>query len=114
MSAYKDAIIVDDYSSEQHLRFAISILEQGQGILIYNNVLALRHTSNTISCEVIDPNPNSHRCEEEFKVLVENAGRDLANSKLGRLLANKTLRWLVVEDYATETLEVWPGPIQVN
>lgn len=110
MSAYKDAITVDDYSSEQRLQLAISLLERGQRVLIFNNVLVLRHTANTITCEVIDPNPNSHRCEEEFKVLVENAGRDLANSKLGRLLANKTLRWLVVEDCGTETLEVWPDP----
>lgn len=61
-------------------------------------------------CEVIDPAPGSHRCAAEFQVLVENAGRQLAGSRLSKRLPNRPLRCVVVEDCDTGTLELWRAP----
>lgn len=108
MSAYKHAFAVDDTSSDQRLALAASLLADCQGVVLLDRVLALRPTHSEILCEVIDPMPTAHRCAEEFKVLVENAGRLLAASKLGSMLPQKSLRWLVVEDCGTGTVELWP------
>lgn len=109
MSAYKDALAVDDQSSDQRLALAAGLLAGPEGVVLLAGMLALRPTQSGILCEVIDPVPNTHRCDEEFKVLVENAARMLAASKLGGLLPRKQLHWLVVEDYGTGTAELWPG-----
>lgn len=109
MTAYKDALAIDDSSSEQCLQSAVQLLRGREGIVLFNNVLALRPAGNRIICEVIDPYPDSHRCAEEFKVLVENAGRELANSSLGSRLPDKPLHWLVVADNGTAAVELWPG-----
>jgi hypothetical protein len=109
MSAYRDALVVDDASAEQRLALAVAILDRCEGVVMLDGVAALRPTPDAIVCEVTDPMPNAHRCAEEFKVLVENARRGLAESKLGRRLPRRPLRWLVVEDYGTGTVEVWPA-----
>jgi len=110
MSAYKQALIVDDDSSEQRLLLAADVLKRGEGVVMLDGVVALRPTPDAILCEVIDPTPTAHRCAEEFKVLVENAERGLAKSKLARLLPRKRLEWIVVDDYGTGTIELWPAP----
>ena len=109
MSAYKHALVVDDASSEQRLALAAAVLDRCEGVVMLDGVVALRPTPSAILCEVIDPTPTAHRCAEEFKVLVENAGRGLAKSKLGRRLPPRPLRWLVVEDCGTGTVELWPA-----
>lgn len=109
MSAYKDALAVDDKSSGQRLALAAGILARSEGVVLLETRLALRPDHGAIQCEVIDPIPGAHRCAEEFKVLVENAQRMLAASKLGAMLPEKPLHWLVVEDYGTGTVELWRG-----
>jgi hypothetical protein len=109
MSAYKHALVIDDASSEQRLAFAAEVLERCEGIVMLDGVVALRPTPGAILCEVIDPMPTAHRCAEEFKVLVENAGRTFARSKLASRLPRRPLQWLVVEDDGTGTVELWPG-----
>ena len=110
MSAYKHALIVDDTSSEQRLALAAEVLDHCKGVVMLDGVVALRPTPGAILCEVIDPMPTSHRCAEEFKVLVENAGRMLAGSRLASRLPRRPLQWRVVEDDGTGTVDLWPGP----
>jgi hypothetical protein len=109
MSAYRDALAIDDASSEQRIALAAELLSSGRGVVLLEGMVALCPTADGILCEVIDPMPSAHRCAEEFKVLVENAERTLSASKLGGLLPRRPLKWLVVEDYETGTLELWPG-----
>jgi hypothetical protein len=110
MSAYKHALAVDESSSEQRLALAADVLDRCEGVVLLNGVVALRPTPSAILCEVIDPVPTAHRCAEEFRVLVENASRDLAGSKLASRLPRRPLQWLVVDDYGTGTVELWPAP----
>jgi len=110
MPAYKHALVIDDASSEQRLLLAAKVLDRCEGVVMLDGVIALRPTPGAILCEVIDPTPAAHRCAEEFKVLVENAGHTLARSKLASRLPRRPLQWLVVEDDGAGTVELWPGP----
>jgi hypothetical protein len=110
MSAYRDVLAIHDDSSDERIALAAERLSNGRGVVLWGDVLALRRMSAGIRCEVIDPTPGAHRCAEEFKVLVENAGRALGASKLGRLIADWPLQWAVVEARGSGTLELWPEP----
>jgi hypothetical protein len=109
MSSYRDALVIDDDSPDERIALAVANLGSGQGVVLIASSLALRPTQAGIRCEVIDPMPGAHRCAEEFKVLLENAARALAASKLGRLLPDRPLRWVVVEVRGNATLELWQG-----
>jgi hypothetical protein len=108
MSAYRDAFVVDDNSSDQRLALAAAVLDRCEGVVLFDGMVALRSTPHAILCEVIDPAPNTHRCAEEFKVLVENASLSLASSKFSKRLPIRPLEWLVVDDYGSGTAQLWP------
>jgi hypothetical protein len=110
MSAYRDALVVYSDSSEQRLALAADLLKSCSGVVVLDGILALRPMADEILCEVVDPDFGVHRCEEEYKVLVENASRALATSKLAHLLPGRPLRWLVVEDTGSSTIEMWHAP----
>ena len=106
-AGYEHALVIDDGSSEQCLARARELLERREGIVILDGVLALRPGPDGIRSEVIDPESESHRCAEEFKVLVENAGRRLAASKLATRLPRGPMRWLVVDGREPGIVELW-------
>lgn len=93
---------------------AADLLESCGGIVMLDGVIALRPSPVEIRCEVIDPDPSAHRCAEEFKVLVENAGRRLAGSRLATRLPLKPMRWLVVEVANSGIVDLWAAPARVN
>jgi hypothetical protein len=111
---YEDALVIDDSSPEQRLALAGEMLETCSGLVMLDGVVALRPLPGVIRCEVIDPTPSAHRCEEEFKVLVENAGRRLGASRLASRLPRRLVQWLVVEDGETGIVELWTAPPSVN
>ena len=110
MSAYKHALVVDEGASFRRLRLAAELLSNGRSVVVLDGVVALRATPSELLCEVVDATPSAHRCEEEYRVLIENAARALAQSSLSRFLPKKPLRWLVVDDYGTGTVQLWPAP----
>ena len=110
MTAYEHALVVDDTSTEQSLLRAAQALEHCEQVVMLSGVVALRPTPIAIICEVVDPLPDSHRCAEEFKVLVENAARGLAASRLGGMLPSRPLQWRVVADDGAGIVELWPVP----
>lgn len=113
-SGYKQALVIDDTSSELRLALAGELLERCEGIVMLDGVIALRPGPAEIRCEVIDPAPSAHRCAEEFKVLLENAGRRLAGSKLAAFLPRRPFNWLVVEDSESGIVELWVMPTGVQ
>jgi hypothetical protein len=48
------------------------------------------------------------RCEEELKVMIENASRALAKSPLAAHLPAPPHRWRVVQDTGAEPVQLWP------
>jgi hypothetical protein len=107
VSAYKDALIIDDRSSDRRLALAKALLKNCRAVILLDGALALRAEPGRIVCEVIDPQPSQHRCAEEFAVLVENARRALQRSKLSSCLPARPQQWVVVEDTAGEPVEIW-------
>jgi hypothetical protein len=91
-------LVVDDASSAQHLDLAEKRLADCSGAVELAGVVTLRPDRQGIECTVTVPPQFAARCEEEYKVLVENAGRALASSRLGRRLPDRPLKWVVVED----------------
>lgn len=110
MSAYRDALSIDANASEQRLRLAEEVLASGAGVVLFEEAIALRPTPACLLCEVVDSEPSSRRCENEWGVLVENAQRMLASSPLRAHLPDLPRRWLVVGDYGTGTVELWRAP----
>lgn len=107
MSAYKDALALDRNSPPNRVARAAELLARREGIVLVAGLVALRPTAAAIVCEVIDPSPKAHRCEEEYRVLVENAVRCLEASALRKCLPDRPLRWVVVDDCETEAVELW-------
>ena len=110
MTAYPNALLIDETSSRERLLLAAGLLERCEAVVVLNGIIALRSTPDAVICEVVDPTPNAHRCDEEFKVLVENAARELARSKFAVLLPRRPLRWRVVKDAGAGAVQLWPTP----
>jgi hypothetical protein len=100
-------LTIDDSSSDQRLALAAELLERCGGTVSLEGIATLRPCFDHIECAVTDPAPGAARCEEEFKVLVENAAHALRASKLGSRLPDRPLRWVVIDDYGTGSIELW-------
>jgi len=107
MTSHRDVVAVDAEASAQQLALAAEILAARSGVIILAGMVALRPTRTELLCEVIDPMPSSHRCANEYEVLVENARRALEASKLQELLRDLPCRWSVVEECGSGARELW-------
>ena len=101
------AFVVDHNATPERLAQAADLLDRCMGIVMLEPAIVLRPSVREIRCEVVDPAPAAHRCEEEYKVLVENAARSFARSKLAALLPDRPLRWAVLEQRGSELFEAW-------
>jgi hypothetical protein len=102
-----EAFVIDETAAPERLAQAIRILELCSGAILLEPGLVLRPRAREILCEVLDTTAAAHRCEEEYKVMVENAARALERSKLGAMLPDRPLRWVVVEDRGSGAIEAW-------
>ena len=102
-----DAFNIDAVPTPGRLARAAEILAQGSGTVLLEPGLYLRAGALEVRCSVLDAASAVHRCEEEYKVLVENAARALERSPLRALLPNRPLRWAVVEVRDGGLVEVW-------
>lgn len=105
-----EKLLIDDSSSEQRLTLAAELLDRCTGIVILDGVATLWPSPGEIECAVTEPTGTMARCDEEYKVLLENAARALQASKLGGRLPDRPLRWVVVDDYGLGTAELWRAP----
>ena len=105
-----NTLVIDDFASDQRLALAAELLERSSGVVVLDGVVTLWPRPNEIECAVTLAMPAIARCEEEYKVLVENAARALQASKIGRRLPNRPRRWVVVDDYGKGSVELWHAP----
>lgn len=101
------ALTIDATASDEQLALAAERLSHRDGVVVLDGRVALRSTSRSLVCEVIDPWPSTHRCAEEYAVMVENARRALEASRLGAVLPDLPREWRVVEVRGTDTTEMW-------
>ncbi|MGC3980220.1 MAG: hypothetical protein QM808_03085 [Steroidobacteraceae bacterium] len=107
MFAYDNALSIDGNASAHSLAVAADRLINRKGVVLLDDKLALRPTHSRLYCEVIDPEPSAHRCEQEYAVLVENARRIFEASSLSALLSDVPRLWLVVAETNGQWVQVW-------
>jgi hypothetical protein len=103
----REAFVIDGGATPERVAQAARLLAQGAGTVLLEPGLYLRSSVHEIRCEVIDTTTAAHRCEEEYKVLVENAARELRRSPRAALLPDRPLRWAVVEERDSGVVEMW-------
>jgi hypothetical protein len=109
-SAVEEMLVIGKEASDQQLDRAAEVLTGHHGVVMFAECVALRRTRTHLLCEVVDPAPSAHRCAQEFEVLVENAQRMLATSRLGQRLPDVPRRWCVVEDAGAGATRLWGAP----
>jgi hypothetical protein len=105
-----ERLVIDKSSSEQRLAHAAELLERCDGVVVLEGVVTLWPSPHGIECSVTGSSQAIARCEEEYKVLVENAARALEASTLGSRLPNRPLHWVIVAEYGTGAVELWRAP----
>ena len=104
MSAYKNDLHIRANESGRRAQLAAELISTGRGVVVIEEMLALRPNDGELLCEVIS-RPFSDVAS--YEAVVEDAKALLASSSLVAATASKRLSWLVVEDYGTGTLELW-------
>lgn len=102
-----ETLVIGLGASEQRLALAADLLARCDGIVIVEGVGTLTPGPDAIECAIAEPMPGASRCEEEYRVIVENAARVLRASKLGHHLPDRPLRWVIVDDDGTGIIELW-------
>jgi hypothetical protein len=97
-------------ATEQQLALAADALASGGASVTLEGIATLTPGPDSIECSITEPVRGASRCEEEYKVLVENAARALRASPLGARLPARPLRWAVVDDDGTGVIELWREP----
>jgi hypothetical protein len=101
MSAYKNDLHIEGSEEGQRLQLAVDLLRHAQGVIVIDDLLALRAGSQgIITCEVIVRGP------AEPQLQIENAQALLNSSTIGKHLHARNLEWIAVEDYGTGTVQV--------
>jgi len=102
-----ETLVIGPGASEQRLALAADLLERCEGIVVVEGIGTLTPGPDAIECAITEPMPGASRCEEEYKVLVENASRALHANPLGAHLPDRPLRWSVVDDNGAGVIELW-------
>ena len=105
-----DTLVIDESSSEQRLQLAAELLESCSGVVVLDGVVTLWPRPTDTECAVAVTVHSIARCEEEYKVLVENAARTFQASKLAPRMPDRPLRWVVIDDYGRGSVELWRAP----
>ena len=101
--------LVDESTAHETLVAAAQRLRSGSGAVELAGVATRVPESGEIVCEIRLPaSAAASRCEEELKVLVENASRALAKSRLAAYLPQRPRRWRVVQGAEPARLQLWP------
>lgn len=105
-----NSLVIDESSPDAQLEQAGARLLNGSGDVVLSGIATLRAGPREIHCEVAAPDPAAARCEEEYKVLVENAAHALRSSHLGPHLPDRRLRWVVMDRTGDDAVELWREP----
>jgi hypothetical protein len=100
---------IHESSSQQELAAAAQRLRRGEGAVELEGVTTLVPEHGGIVAEIrLDAGSAAMRCAEEFKVLIENASRALANSALAAHLPPHVVHWRVVQEAHQARVQLWP------
>ena len=100
-------MFIHEGASEREVNRAAELLKAREGAIMVEGIATLFPGVRGIRCEIPAPSSAAARCEEEYKVLVENAARALRSSRLGPHLPDRRLRWVVVDGTGDDAVELW-------
>jgi hypothetical protein len=101
------ALTIRPDAPDERVALAAGRLERCEGRVVLEGVATLSPMPDSIECAITEPMPGASRCEEEYRVLVENAARALRASRLGRRLPQRPLHWVVVAEAPAGPIELW-------
>ena len=108
MSAYKDAFGLYFDSPRERISTAAAFLRDATTTVIVEGWVALRPTNGDgVLVEVID-RADSSGGAVHYEDLIAQARSLLENPLFACLVNGMQLDWLVVQDYGTGTVQVWP------
>ena len=108
MTAYRDAFGLFCDSSGDRVSTAASLLREAKATVLVEDWVALRPIdSDALTVEVIDRTETSDDAARYERLIVQAKGL-LADSLFACLVDGMRLDWLVVQDYGTGTIQVWP------
>lgn len=102
-----ETLVVAADATDASIAFAAERLARCESKVFVEGIGLLSPGPDAIDCAIREPMPGASRCEEEYKVLVENAARALRASRLGMSLPDRPLRWSVVDNDGTGVIELW-------
>ena len=105
-----DSLVIDASSPAAQLARAGALLASPRGSVVLEGIATLKAGAREIRCEIPAPASTIARCEEEYKVLVENAARALRSSGLGPHLPDRRLRWVIMDGVDDDAVELWHEP----
>jgi hypothetical protein len=105
-----DSLVIDGSSPAAQLAQAGALLASARGSVVLAGIATLTAGAREIRCEIPAPASAFARCEEEYKVLVENAARALRSSGLNPHLPDQRLRWVIVDGAGEDAVELWREP----
>lgn len=91
-----EPLVVGPKATEEQLARATDALASGRPVVL-EGVATLVPGPRAIECRISEPLRGASRCEEEYRVLVENAARALRASPLAARLPRRALRWSVFD-----------------
>jgi hypothetical protein len=103
----EETLVIDDASTDAQLALAAERLAHCRGAVAFEGIATLVPRPREIECRIAAPNAGFARCEDEYRVAVENAARALESSRLHGLLPNRPLLWVVVEDGSEDVKWLW-------
>ena len=101
------ALTIGPDAPDERVALAAGRLARCEGSVVLEGIATLSPSRNAIECAITEPIPGASRCEEEYRVLVENAARALRASRLGPRLPDRPLRWVVVDGAAADPAVLW-------
>lgn len=110
MNITQDLVIIGVGVTDHEANRAVKRLKAREIAVTVAGIATLIPGALEIRCEITAPTPALPRCEEEYKVMVENAAHALRSSRLGPHLADSRLRWVVVEVTGEDIIELWREP----
>ena len=108
MTAYRDALALSESDGQSRLDLAVTMLNEEGFVVLFEHQIALRRERDRILCEVIEPYVQVPGSADRYQKLLDSAQALFRESTLYRALPDVRLDWIVVNDYHTGTIQLWP------
>jgi len=108
MSAFKHALKLREDDSESRLALALSLLQDGDSPVLFEDEIALWREEDRVVAAVIDPYSDGPDSADRYRELIKSAQKRFDHSSLRQFLPATHFDWIVLNDYGMGTIKLWP------